>query len=99
MISTLIINATLKRNTHVNMSTIPSQFFFNLTVTLQAPKYKLSLETVMSFKNKKKTQNHLTKKRLAEYLRVGFHLDIILGDEAVFSAELCLVPVLIALFV
>lgn len=98
MMSTLIINATLKRNTHVKMSTIPS--FFNLTVTLQAPTYKLNLETLISYKNNQ-SQNRFNKKkkRLAKYLRVGFHLDIILGDEAVFSAELCLVPVLIALFI
>lgn len=36
--------------------------FFNLTVTLQAPTYKLNLETLMSHKNNQ-SQNRLTKKK------------------------------------
>ena len=30
---------------------------------------------------------------------MGFHLDVVLGDEAVFSVELGLVPVLVTLLI
>lgn len=68
MMSTLIINATLKRNTHVKMSTIPS--FFNLTVTLQAPTYKLNLETLISYKNNQ-SQNRFNKKKKVGKILTG----------------------------
>lgn len=50
-------------------------------------------------KNKTKTTEAIYELTMAKYLRMGFHLYIVLGDEAVFSAQLCLVPVLITLFI
>lgn len=70
MISTLIINATLKRNTHVNMSTIPSEFFLTLQLHYK-PQNTNSVWRQWCHSKTKKNSKSLNEKKVGKILTGG----------------------------